>query len=310
MEYRYHFQDQKAVSVIGFGGWQLGNNNVWQGTSFEEGIKLVQEAIQNGVTFFDTAPNYADGNSEKILGEAIKPFREKVIINTKVGHGPNGEWAFSKEGIEASVKRSLAQLQTDYLDSVILHNPEQYILEGKSDLPEVLKQLKSSGKIHKWGVSIDSLEDLDMVLSHLDVDVIEIMFNIIHQSPKIRFAQIKERGILLIIKVPYDSGWLTGKYNATSEFIDIRSRWSDTTKKTRAGIVAKIKDILDTENIAPYALQFILSFPEVSTVIPGTKSRRHLHDNIQSLNVSLTKKQKSDLEILYEKEIKQKETPW
>ncbi|MBN2876684.1 MAG: aldo/keto reductase, partial [Bacilli bacterium] len=84
MEYRYHFQDQKAVSVIGFGGWQLGNNNVWQGTSFEEGIKLVQEAIQNGVTFFDTAPNYADGNSEKILGEAIKPFREKVIINTKV----------------------------------------------------------------------------------------------------------------------------------------------------------------------------------------------------------------------------------
>lgn len=310
MEYRYQFDNQKPVSVIGFGSWQLGNSDAWKGTSFEDGIELVQEAIRNGITFFDTAPNYGNGNSEKILGEAIKPFRDSIIINTKVGHGPNGEWAFSKAGIEDSVNRSLKQLQTDYLDSVILHNPERYVLEGKSDLPDMLKQLKTKGIIHKWGVSIDSLEELELVLKHLDVDVIEIMFNIIHQSPKKCFDQIEQKKIFLIIKVPYDSGWLTGKYNAGSMFTDIRSRWSESTKKTRAGIVRKVKNITDTENIAPYALQFILSFSAVSTVIPGTKSRRHLFDNLNALKTTLTDRQKQDLEQLYETEIKQKETPW
>ncbi len=310
MNYRYQFASGKKVSVVGFGGWQLGNQSSWNGSSIEEGIALVKEAIKNGVTFFDTAPNYADGNSEKIIGEGIKGYRDQVIINTKVGHGPNGEWAFSPEGIRASVQRSLRQLQTNYIDSVILHNPEQYVLKGESELPQVLKELKQEGLIHQWGISIDSLEELDLALKYLNPDVIEIMFNIIHQEPRYLFDEIQKRNILLIIKVPLDSGWLSGKYDEHSSFTGVRARWDKKTIQTRADFVKKIKTILHTEEIAPLALQYILSYSAVSTVIPGIKTKAHLFSNIGALNHSITPEQVQLLETLYENEIKQKETPW
>lgn len=310
MVYRYVFDDNKKVSLIGFGGWQLGNSESWKGPSYEEGINLVKEAFRHGVNFFDTAPNYGQGNSELILGEALKDVREQVVINTKIGHGPDGAYEFTYEGVMKSVERSLGKLQTSYLDSVILHNPERYILEGKSDLFLALEELKSIGKIKKYGVSIDTLEELDIVLNNLHVDTIEIMFNIIHQEPKYLFEQIKERNILLIIKVPLDSGWLTGKYNKDSVFDDIRSRWSSDIIETRASIVSRLQNILGTASLVGPALKFISSFPAVSTIIPGTKNIGQLQANIASLDYPLSKKSITDIEDLYESFIKNKETPW
>lgn len=310
MKFRYQFDQEKSVSLIGFGAWQLGNVEEWKGSTFEEGIALVKEAINQGVNFFDTAPNYASGNSEKILGEALKGIRENVIINTKVGHGPNGEYGFTKEAIKASVNHSLKTLQTTYLDSVILHNPERYILEGKSELPTVLQGLKKQGIIKKWGVSIDTLEELQIVLDHLEVDTVEIMFNMIHQEPRYLFDEIKKRNIFLIVKVPLDSGWLTGKYDKTSTFSGIRSRWSEQTITTRADIVKRIKNILKEDNLVAPALQFILSYPAISTVIPGTKNKQQLQSNVSVLNYHLSKEKIREIESLYETVIKDQDTPW
>lgn len=310
MKYRYQFDPNKSVSLVGFGAWQLGNVKHWKGSTFEEGIALVKEAFNQGVNFFDTAPNYASGNSEKILGEALKGIREQVIINTKVGHSPSGEYGFTKEAIKASINHSLKTLQTTYLDSVILHNPERYILEGKSELHKVLQDFKEQGIIKKWGVSIDSLEELQIVLDHLEVDTIEIMFNMIHQEPKYLFDEVEKRGIFLIVKVPLDSGWLTGKYDETSAFSGIRARWSEQTIAKRAEIVKRIKDIVKEDNLVAPALQFILSYSAVSTVIPGTKNEQQLHSNVNVLDYHLSKEKKSEIESLYETYIKDQDTPW
>ncbi len=311
MEFRNAFnKNAKPISLLGFGGWQLGNKENWEGPGIEDGISLVKEAYEKGINFFDTAPNYGNGDSEIIIGKALKDVRKNVIINTKIGHGPNGENEFTPDGIRNSIKRSLKKLQTKYIDSVILHNPESYVLEGKSNLFDVLESEKNEGRIRHYGVSIDSLEELKTALKLKGIETIEIMFNIIHQEPKFVFDLVKKRKILLIIKVPLDSGWLTGKYNELSEFKGIRSRWDKETIEVRAHIVEKIKSIVNEDNLVGPALAFIKSFEAVTTIIPGVKNTQQLNDNIRNIDYDLTEKQIFELEKLYEDYIKHQNTPW
>jgi aryl-alcohol dehydrogenase-like predicted oxidoreductase len=203
----------KKMNRLGFGSWQLGNTEFWGYMSMEDAVKLVQHAISKGINFFDTAPGYAAGMSETILGMAIKDRRDQVIISTKFGHTADGETDFSVFSLRQQVSESLERLQTDYLDSLLLHNPGFDILEGKTLHVQELKKLKEEGLIKAFGVSIDTKEELDTVLEHLEVDVIEILFNVFFQDVKDSFKKAHDLGISLIAKVPLDSGWLTGKYD-------------------------------------------------------------------------------------------------
>lgn len=300
----------REISEIGFGGWQLGNDAVWGPMTREEGIQLVKTAYEKGVNFFDTAPGYSNGVSEEIIGEAVKDFRKAVFINTKFGHNHLNQTNFSESAIETSIDESLARLQTTYVDCVLLHNPPKEILEGKTYHQKEFQRLKEAGKIRGYGVSIDTPEDLELVLNHLDVDAIEILFNINHQSPKILFDKVKEKGILLIAKVPLDSGWLSGKYNAESRFGGIRSRWDHDVIVKRATIIDKIKAIVHEENLINTALSFILSFDAITTVIPGVKDISQLDANIAAAQFHMSHEIKSRLERLYEEAIKPLGLPW
>ncbi len=310
MKKRYVKSIDKNVSEIGFGGWQLSQNNMWGPMSEKEAINLVKEAFEQGINMFDTAPAYGGGFSEEILGKALKKVRQDVIINTKVGHGPNGENEFTKEGIKTSIKRSLKKLQTKYIDSVILHNPEKHVLEGDSPLVEELKRFKEKGTIKGYGFSIDSLEELKLVLNNYDPDTIEIKFNIIHQEPKYLFNEVLNRGIFLIIKIPLDSGWLTGKYNRDSEFTGVRERWTQEVKDIRHFIVKEIKKVIGDSPMSKEALRFILSYHQVSSVIPGIRNLEQLESNISAGNYMMDFETKMKLEQLYEYKIKNLYTPW
>jgi len=309
MKKRYVSRFNIYVSEIGFGGWQLANP-LWGSMAYEEGINLVKKAYENGINFFDTAPGYSNGLSERIIGEALKDVRENVFINTKFGHNALGETDFSEEAIERSINESLERLQTTYIDSVILHNPPREILEGKTRHEEEFQRIKRIGKIRGYGVSIDTLDELELVLNNWDADVIEILFNIMHQSPKYLFDKVNESGILLSIKVPLDSGWLTGKYNANSKFEGIRTRWSQDVILKRAKIVEKIKNIVKDEDLVKYAIGFILSFDAVKTVITGVKNVEQLEANINASEFKLSEELKQELEKLYEQEIKPLNLPW
>lgn len=307
---RYNKIIDKHISEIGFGGWQLGNTEFWGGMSFDEGVSLVREAINKGVNFFDTAPGYSSGISEKIIGEGISGFRDEVIINTKIGHNSDGSSDFSISNIERSIDASLSRLNTTYLDSVILHNPMRDILKGKTNHFRELSRLKGTGKIRAFGVSVDSLDELNIILDNIEIDVIEVMFNIIHQEVIEAFDRIQKRGILLIIKVPLDSGWLSGKYDENSIFKGIRNRWNQDVKHTRSKIIQKIKGIVLDDNLIKYALSFILSFSAVTTVIPGVRNSKQLDSNIASSNFVLSDAIKQQLIDLYNNYIKGEDTPW
>jgi aryl-alcohol dehydrogenase-like predicted oxidoreductase len=310
MKYRKFGCQQADVSEIGFGGWQLGNKESWDSMNEEEGITLVKEAINKGVNFFDTAPGYAGGLSEIIIGKAVEGVREKVIINTKFGHNADGTSDFNINNIEPSIKNSLQRLKTTYLDSIILHNPEHYILEGKTKHFEELARCKEMGLIHNYGVSIDSVYELSLVLQNLELDVVEIMFNIFHQDVSKLFAKAKQKGISLVIKVPLDSGWLTGKYRLNSKFTGIRSRWNQETIQRRGSLVEDLIQITQDDELTKYAIAFILSYEEVTTVIPGIKDKTQLIDHIVNGEFILNPKIKAEFIQLYAQKIRNNQLPW
>lgn len=309
MKYNLYLKNTR-VSQLGFGAWPLGNESRGIRMSEDYGVTLVKKAIQSGINFFDTAPNYSLGLSESILGIAIKDMRDKVIINTKFGHHVDDQIDFSSSRIKESLLGSLNRLNTNYIDTLMLHNPPFEVLEGKTDHFVILDNLKKEGYIKGYGVSIDSKLELETTLKHLKVDCIELLFNIFFQETKSLFDEVKRRGIALVIKVPLDSGWLTGSYHKDMVFDGVKSRWTDVVKNRRDAYVKEIQNKTGRKTITEVALSFIWSFNAVATIIPGVRSLEQLEEHLNAVNYKINDQDKSFLESLYDEKIKPNPLPW
>ncbi|MFS1514174.1 aldo/keto reductase [Chengkuizengella sp. SCS-71B] len=293
------------VSEVGFGAWQLGNAKDWGNMSEKEAIYLVHSALDQGSNFFDTAPNYGGGKSEELLGKAFVGKRDQVVVNTKVGKD------FSPTQLKTSLETSLRRLQTDFIDTILLHNPPFEFLNGESPIYAELDKLKKEGKIRAYGVSVDSSKEMLEVIQNTNSQVLEVLFNIFHQDTAAAFPVAKEKGVGIIAKVPLDSGWLSGKYNANSQFEGIRSRWSDEVIHRRFELLKQIDFVTNEEqNMVQAALRFILSYDAVSTVIPGVKNEQQLFDNLSASNQKMSNEMKQQLQTFWEKELKANPVPW
>lgn len=313
MKYNTYIKDSVLVSEIGLGAWQLGNNSGWKGVSEKQAIEHVHRSLDLGVNFFDTAPNYGFGSGEERLGKALKgKDRTKYVLNTKFGHTHRGDLNFSSDYIRESLEGSLRRLQVDYVDSLIIHNPPQEYLDGnKSDHYETLDELVKEGKIKAYGASLDTYDDMKLLLDTTNSKVIEVFFNVLHQDAARGFNIAQEKEVGIIVKIPLDSGWLTGKYNAESRFNDIRSRWSEADIRTRARLVSEIKKLIGAnENYAQKAIAFCLAYDAVSTVIPGSVTISQLISNVQSSNAPISDALKLKLEVFYHDEVAKLNLPW
>jgi len=309
MKYKTYATDQK-ISELGFGAWPLGNISRGVKMSFEDGVSLVKRALDYGVTFFDTAPGYALGESEAILGEGLKGRREEVVINSKFGHNEFDEMNFSSDEIVPSIKRSLKRLQTDYLDSILLHNPSIDVLKGETDHFSVLKKVKEDGLIRAYGVSIDSKEELLAVLEHGDVEVIELLFNIFFQDNRDLLDKVKEKGISLIVKVPLDSGWLTGAYHHKIAFTGVKSRWTEEEMIRRGHLVEELREIVGEEKLTKYAISYILAHDAVTTVIPGIRTISQLEEHVEATKYQMPDELKKQIEDFYDDQIRKNPLSW
>ena len=120
-----------------------------------------------------------------------------------------------------------------------------------------------------------------------------------------------EKKVGIIVKIPLDSGWLSGKYNAESVFNDIRSRWSRKDIQTRARLVNRVKEIVNTkDDLVQKAISFCLSYDAVSTVIPGNANIAQLTSNVNSVNNPISRNLIEKLEEFYQNEVKQHKLPW
>lgn len=313
MNTRKYLQDGIEISELGFGAWQLGIESGWKAVSDAEAERMIRTALDHGINFFDTAPNYGMGTSEERLGKVFKSLdRSKVVINSKFGRLDNGEVDFSSSLIRGSVERSLKRLNVECLDSVIIHSPPAELLDGnRNDHYEILERLQEEGKIKAYGASVDFEDEINTLLNTTNAKVIQSFFNILHQDCTRSFDLIQAKGATVIAKIPFDSGWLTGKYNADSVFTGVRERWSVEEKRSRAGLVDRVKEIVSEHpSLVSAALTFCTSFDAVSTVIPGAVLEKQLLDNLAAMKTPLDEELVAKLQTFYELEVRALNLPW
>lgn len=313
MRYNPYIKDTPKVSEIGLGAWQLGVNSGWRSMSEQEAIKMVQAALDYGINFIDTAPNYGHGTSELRLGKALKGIdRSKMVINTKFGHTAEGDLNFSADHVRESVEGSLRRMQIDYVDSVIIHNPPSEYLDGRrNDHYAILERLIEEGKIRAYGASLDTCEEMQLFMETTNCEVIEAFFNMLFQDAARAFDMTQEKGVAIIAKIPLDSGWLTGKYTADSTFDDIRARWSPEDIRTRARLVEQVQEIIgDDFVLSQAAIAFCLAYDAVSTVIPGNTNMDQLKSNVESINKPLPQEIVKKLEQFYQEKVAALQLPW
>jgi aryl-alcohol dehydrogenase-like predicted oxidoreductase len=278
------------VSAIGLGAWQLVRSAQWpDGPDEPDAVRLVHAALDAGVTFIDTAPGYADGRSEPTIGRAIAGRRDRVVLCTKFGHTPEGGTDFSATAIEASVRRSAQRMGVDHLDVVVLHNPPPEVLDGtRGEHYEVLEDLRDAGLIRAFGASVDTGEEVETMLATSAATALEVRLSALYQQPWDAVGHAGGCGLGTIVKVPLESGWLSGRYDGNHVFTDVRSRWSTEDVALRARLVGELRDLLPTGiSLLDGALRFLLAHDAVSTVVPGTRTVQHLRTSIAAASEPL-----------------------
>lgn len=309
MKYRRLGRTGFRVSEVGFGAWAIGGDS-YGPTQDEVSLDALAAAWEHGVNFFDTADIYGRGHSETLLGGFLKDKRDQAVLATKVGwdfsHGGVRK-NFAGEYIRSACEESLKRLGTDRIDLYQLHNPTlEQIVAG--EIFQVLDELKASGKIRSYGVSIYVPREAKAVLASGKADALQLIFNLLDQRQADEiFREAKEKNIGIIAREPLACGLLTGKYTAESRFPknDHRNRWPAERLAQDLQKLARLQSVLANSRLSLVraALEFVLGFEEVSTVIPGAKRRSQVLENVlASEDPQLRIEEISMLRGMYERE--------
>ena len=286
MRYRVLGNTGLKVSDIGFGAWGLGGD-AYGPVDDEISLRTVHAALRAGVTFFDTADLYGAGHSEMVLGEALRGARDRVVLATKVGTLPHTGFimpqdfspAHIREGLEASLRR----LRTDHVDLYQLHSPQ--LDQLNDEVVGTLQDLRGAGKIRAFGLSARNPADAKAALERYPFEVVQVNFNLIDQRALENglFELCREGGIGVIARTPLAFGFLSGHLTGEETFPgrDHRNNWPREQLRRwaeAANLFLTLNEGTDRTNVQ-LALQFCLSSPAVSTVIPGMMNEAEIREN-------------------------------
>lgn len=298
------------ISAIGLGTNAVGGHNLYENLNEDDGKNLVRAALENGITFIDTADVYGKGRSEELVGEVLKEYpRDKYVIATKGGSDwRGGKRDNSPEYLRKAVGESLARLQLDSIDLYYIHWPD-----NKTPVKEAVAELakmKSEGKIKAIGVSNFSLDKLIEANSEGDISAIQLQYHMLDRSiEKDILPYCVEHGIMVVPYGPLAFGILGGKYD--EDFLLEEGDWRKRVPLFQEGefeknlaIVNRLKALagrLETD-IPKLALAWLLAQPGVDSVIPGGKRPDQVLDNLRAVELELDKEILSEIDdILQEK---------
>lgn len=294
MQYRTFPGTDIQASTVGFGVWTVATT--WWGiTDRAVGIDLLRQALDLGITFYDTADTYDDGGAETILAEAFPGRRDEITIATKFGydiynHAPSANQRerphnWTPEYLRFAVEKSLERLQTDRIDFYQLHNPRMDALTS-DDLLATLESLKTEGKIRSYGAALgpaidprQSDESLQ-VIENTGMAGVQIIYNLLEQQIGAPiFESARKHGKAVLTRVPHASGLLEGNLDTNTTFAPGDHRnWRMTTNEAKRiwldkGLLKVEKLDFLTEGtgrtISQAAIQFILSEPSIVSVLPN-----------------------------------------
>ena len=294
MNYRTLGKTGYEISEVSFGAWAIGGT--WGTVSDDVSYKALEEAIRQGINFFDTADVYGDGRSERLLARLRKSTDKKIYILTKAGRrlDPHVADGYTTENIRAFADRSRKNLEVDTLDVLLLHCPPTEVYSDDK-IFEGLREMKKEGIVANFGVSVETVEEAMMAIEHEGVAVVEIIFNMFRHKPADEFfAKAKEKNVGIIARVPMASGMLTGKFkkdsvfekddhrffNRNGEAFDKGETFSGVDYNLGLNAVEELKKVKpDGMTMAQFALKWILMDERVSCVIPGGKNPDQVMQN-------------------------------
>ena len=302
MEHRTLGKNGPKISEVGLGCWQLGGD--WGDPLSEEtGLGILQEAVKQGVSLFDTADVYGGGKSESLIGTFLKTEKKPLTIISKFGRG-NGVYPdnYSEKVLFESVENSLKRLGLNSLDLIQLHCvPQEILVDGA--IFTWLRKLKDQGLVKNFGASIETIEQGHICMKHEDLLSLQVIFNIFRQRVVTELLpKALETGTGIIVRLPLASGLLSGAYNAATQFSENdhrnynRDGQAFNVGETFAGLEfnkgLEIVDILRKEYLpkhvpmAQYALRWILDHPAVSSVIPGASKVEQVRSNAMASSLA------------------------
>jgi aryl-alcohol dehydrogenase-like predicted oxidoreductase len=295
MKYRLFGRTGWQVSEVGYGMWGIGD---WTGSDDDESMKSLEFAVQSGCNFFDTAWAYGDGRSERLLGKLAYNHTDKRLYTATKIPPKNLRWparneyeieeVFPPEHIREYVEKSLKNLTVDTIDLIQFHVWNDRWADDVR-WQQAVETFKREKLVRAVGLSVNRWEPENCVrtLETGLIDAVQVIYNIFDQSPEDRlFPLCRKLNIAVIARVPFDEGTLTGTLTLASKWPE--GDWRNTyfgpgnlnaSVERAEALRAAIPPGMSMSEVA---LRFILSNPDVSTVIPGMRRLNHVQTNLQT----------------------------
>ena len=296
MQKRILGQSGLQVSTLGFGCMGI-SSGYGRAANREDGIAVIRAAFENGVTFFDTAEAYGPFTNEELVGEALRPVREQVVIATKFGFtfengrqtGLDSRPSHIREVAEAALKR----LDTDHIDLFYQHRVDPSV--PVEDVAGAVKDLIREGKVKHFGLSEAGVQTIRRAHAVQPVAALQSEYSLWWREPEREILPtLTELGIGFVPFSPLGRGFLTGTIDEKTTFApnDIRStvpRFTEENRKANLGFVDWLKTFAERKQATPaqIALAWLLAQKPWIVPIPGTTKRHRLGENLGALSVHL-----------------------
>jgi aryl-alcohol dehydrogenase-like predicted oxidoreductase len=292
MEQRTIERLARPVSVLGLGTWQLGAD--WGTVTAEAAHAVLQAAVQQGITFFDTADVYGDGRSEQFCGE-LRERHPEIFIATKMGRRVEQLTEnYNRDAFLSWNDRSRANLGVDQLELVQLHCPPDGVYENDAVF-DALDEMVAAGRIRAYGVSVETCAQALSAIARPHVATVQIILNCFRLKPLEEvLPAAREAGVGIIARVPLASGLLSGRYdeqtvfpaddhrnyNRYGEAFDVGETFAGVPFEVGLAAVRELQALVDPGvPLAEFALRWVIDQPGVSTVIPGARNPEQVRGN-------------------------------
>ncbi|MDF3882163.1 aldo/keto reductase [Cupriavidus basilensis] len=292
------------VSELGLGCMGL-SFGYGPATEKSEGIKLIRAAFEQGITFFDTAEAYGPFVNEELVGEAVAPFRDQVVIATKFGFkdGDSTKGLDSRpERIRAVAEASLKRLKTDRIDLFYQHRVDPAV--PVEDVAGTVGELIREGKVKHFGMCEAGAQSIRRAHAVQPVAALQSEYSLWWREPEEKvLATLEELGIGFVPFSPLGKGFLTGAINEgttfdKTDFRNVVPRFSEENRKANAGLVEVLGRIADGKGAtrAQIAIAWLLAQKPWIAPIPGTTKLHRLNENVGAAAVELSAEDLSVIE--------------
>ena len=295
MKYRNLGNTGIAVSEVGFGVWTV-STGWWGEVVDDRSVRLLRQARERGINYFDTADTYGSGKGETLLANAFGHMRDEVVISTKIGYDFYNHTArrgqqerpqdWSESFIRFALEQSLKRLDTDYIDFLQLHNTKMDAAENDG-LFALMEAFKEEGKIRSYGAALGPKigwrDEGVKMMRERDMAGLQMIYNLLEQDPgRDLIEAARETDTSLVVRVPHSSGMLEGKYDENTTFGPNDHRRHRPKEWLTTGLKKVESLFFLTESgertLGQAALKFVLASPEVVSTLPNIYDEEQIEE--------------------------------